>query len=101
MFYRTNLPRKERDDHGAARIGDSILVLGGRYSSTAEIVPGAAVIQVIFSYSSLLTGFGAGSGGEFQLQHKDSFAACAIAVEDTREVVLIGGGRPSHGHVSR
>ena len=98
MLYITNLPRQERYYHSAARLGDSILVMGGTSSSrtTAELVPGALVISVVCSYSSLLTG-----GGEYSLKH-DSFAACAIALEDAQEVVLIGGGwSTTHGHVSR
>ena len=98
VFKITNSPRQERIYHSAARIGDSILVMGGSSSSrtTAELVPGALVISVVCSYSSLLTG-----GGEYSLQHQSDYA-CAIALEDAQEVVLIGGGWPTiHGHVSR
>ena len=98
VLYITNLPRQERYYHSAARLGDSILVMGGTTSSTtAEMVPGALVISVVCSYSSLLTG-----GGEYSLQHESAYA-CAIGLEDAQEVVLIGGGSGStiHGHVSR
>ena len=47
MLQKTNLPRKERRYHTAARISDSkLVVMGGSDSSsrrTAELVPGAAL----------------------------------------------------------
>ena len=51
MLQKTNLPRKDRYYHSAARITNSILVMGGLGSSktTAELVPGAAVTPVFGS----------------------------------------------------
>jgi len=75
--------KQERSYHTSARIGpNSFMIMGGSATaarSTAEIVPG---------------------GGQFDLQH-DSEDACAIALEDTGEVVLTGGSSTIHGHVSR
>ena len=55
-------PRQERSYHSAARIGpDSFMILGGvaTAATTAEIVPGAAVISL--GLTLLLWGSGAGS----------------------------------------
>jgi len=57
---------------------DTILVLGGRDSQTAELIPG---------------------GDPFPMEHS-SWDSCMIQINQS-EVVMIGGGYPTHGHVDR
>jgi len=71
--------RLPREYHSAATMdNDTILILGGRDSQTAELVPG---------------------GETFPLEHS-SWDSCAIQISKS-EVVMIGGGYPTHGHVDR
>jgi hemicentin len=70
--------KEDRVTHSAATIdGESVILLGGQYSQTAEVVPG---------------------GATFDLVHPGD-SSCSLRQESF--VVLLGGGAPTHGHVDR